>query len=77
MLFGLELVKDRNTKEPARTEGRRVVNELLRRGVMATHLGGYYGNVIKLGPPLVITRQQLDFALEQLDSAIGAVERSL
>jgi 4-aminobutyrate aminotransferase len=73
-MFGLELVKDRDTKEPASDFGRRVVNAALERGVMATNYGGTYQNVIKLSPPLVITQPQLEKAIEILEESFTEVE---
>lgn len=74
LMVGIELVKDRSTKEPASAEGERVVAALLRRGVMATNYGGSYHNVLKLSPPLVIAREQLDFAIDAIDASLGEVE---
>ena len=50
---------------------------MLRRGVMATNYGGTYHNVIKMSPPLVITRRQIDVALQALDEAFREVEAEL
>jgi 4-aminobutyrate aminotransferase-like enzyme len=36
-------------------------------------VGGVYGNVLRLQPPLVITREQLDSALDILESALSEV----
>jgi 4-aminobutyrate aminotransferase / (S)-3-amino-2-methylpropionate transaminase / 5-aminovalerate transaminase len=77
LMVALEFVKDRKTKEPAGTEGKRVVQELLKRGVMSTNYGGYYHNVMKMSPPLVITREQIDFAVEQINSSISVVEATM
>jgi 4-aminobutyrate aminotransferase-like enzyme len=41
---------------------------------MATNSGGAYGNVVKLSPPLVITRAQLDYAVRAFDEALTEVE---
>lgn len=74
MMVGLELVADRQTKEPAPGATVRLVQALLRRGIMATNSGGAYGNVVKLSPPLVITREQIDYAVEAFDAALSEVE---
>lgn len=73
-MMGLELVKDRKTKEPASKEGAEVVRRALTKGVMATNYGGTYHNVIKMAPPLVITDQQLDVALDLLEESLAEVE---
>ncbi len=75
-MIGIEFVRDQS-KTPAPDAGHRVVEALLKRGVMATNYGGTYKNVLKMSPPLVITDSQLQFALEQVEWAIGQVERDL
>ena len=77
MMVGVEVVKDRVTREPASEAGAKVVASMLRRGVMATNYGGTYRNVIKMSPPLVITRKQLGAALEIMDDAFREVEAEL
>jgi 4-aminobutyrate aminotransferase len=77
MMVGIEVVRDRATREPAPKEGARVVEAAMRRGVMANNYGGMYHNVIKMSPPLVITRRQLDVALNALDESFSEVEASL
>ncbi len=72
LMAGIELVRDRDSKEPATEETRRVVDSALRRGVILTK-GGAYGNVLSISPPLVITEEQLCFALDILDEALAAI----
>ncbi len=72
MMAGMELVKDRSTKEPATEETRRVIREALRHGVILL-AGGTYGNVISLEPPLVITRRQLDYAIDILQGCLRGI----
>jgi 4-aminobutyrate aminotransferase len=76
LMVGIEVVRDPETRAPGAAEGRRVVEFLARRGVMATNYGGSYGNVIKMSPPLVITREQLDYALDALDASFAEAEAS-
>ena len=64
LMIGIELVKSRKTKEPAREETERFVDEGLRRGVLfgtSGYLGS--GNVVKIKPPLVISEAQADRVL--------------
>ena len=77
MMVGLEFVKDRATREPATEEGARVVEGLLQRGIIATNYGGSYHNVLKMSPPLVITQEQLDCAIDALNESISEVEAAL
>lgn len=74
-MVGIEFVRDRKGKTPAAKEGKRVVAYLLERGVMATNYGGTYHNVLKMSPPLVISDEQVQFAMERVDESIGLVER--
>jgi 4-aminobutyrate aminotransferase / (S)-3-amino-2-methylpropionate transaminase / 5-aminovalerate transaminase len=74
MTATIELVKDRKTKEPATQESLRLVNQALRRGIMATLRGGEYGNCIRMAPPLNIKREQLEFAIQALDESLTVVE---
>lgn len=79
--FGIELVKDRTTREPlvqwhhpgGSTPMRAFYGELMKRGV---HAYGRY-NVVLVTPPLVIARSELAQGLEALDGALSALEASL
>ena len=77
MMVGVEFVRDRESREPATEEGARVVDGLLQRGVIATNYGGSYNNVLKMSPPLVITREQLDTAITALNESLSEVEATL
>ncbi len=73
LMGGLELVRDRETKEPlGKKEMARVKEELLRRGVMVTY-SGPKGNVFRIQPPLVIEPSQIDHVVASFDQAIQAV----
>ena len=69
-MIGLELVRDRQTKERATTERDRVVHECFKRGLLVLGAGQ---NAIRLSPPLVLTTTQADTAIEILDQALGAL----
>ena len=74
LMIGIELVKDRETKSPAPDEAKQVQEECRKAGLLVG-CGGFYGNVIRFQPPLVITMAQTDRALEILDSAFSTVAR--
>ena len=67
---GVELVKDRNTKEPARDKCAQVFERAKELGLLIGK-GGFYGNVLRIKPPMCITRADVDFMLEALDIAFG------
>jgi len=65
LMIGIELVRNRKTKEPAREETERFLEEGLKRGVLFGHsryMG--MGNVVKIKPPFVITEAQVERVLE-------------
>jgi 4-aminobutyrate aminotransferase len=70
LMIGIELVKNRSTKEPAADERDQVEVECFQRGLIIQGCGT---STIRLSPPLVIDRTQCDFALQTLDEALTAV----
>ncbi len=68
---GIELVKDRRTKEPDEETATKVIYYAFYHGVVIITL---QGNILRFQPPLVITREQLDQALDVLEDAFTAVE---
>ncbi len=70
LMLGLELVRDRTTKERAVEERDAVVTAAFNRGLLLLGAGR---NAIRLSPPLVLTREQADTAVGLLDDAIGEV----
>jgi 4-aminobutyrate aminotransferase len=70
LMIGLELVRDRQTKERATRERDAVVRSCFARGLLVLGAGQ---NAIRLSPPLVLSRQQADTALEILDQALAGV----
>ena len=75
LMIGVELVNDRETKEPAADAALQVYERGLERGVIfgTTKFAGL-GNVVKVKPPFVITNEQLDTALDVLDTILGELE---
>jgi 4-aminobutyrate aminotransferase-like enzyme len=72
LLIGLDLVKNRKTKEPlAKPVTERIFLESLRRGLL---LMGYQPRV-RLNPPLTITPQEIDHGLGVLDEVFGEIAR--
>jgi 4-aminobutyrate aminotransferase len=71
LMIGIELVKDRTTKEPHPDALLQVEVECFRRGLIIQGAGT---STIRLSPPLVIEREQCDFALKTLDQALTIAE---
>jgi alanine-glyoxylate transaminase/(R)-3-amino-2-methylpropionate-pyruvate transaminase len=74
LMLGVELVRDRGTKEPAKEETLAVMEHARELGVLLGK-GGLDGNVLRIKPPMCLTTADADFALEVLDVALGRVER--
>ncbi len=72
LMLGVELVRDRKTKEPANTEAAAIRKFCREQGVLVG-VGGQAGNVIRFQPPLVISESALDQAVETLRAALVAV----
>ena len=73
LMGGLELVKDKKTKEPmGKKEMARIKEELLKRGVMVTY-SGPKGNVFRIQPALVIEPAQIDQVVDAFDQALKVV----
>jgi taurine-pyruvate aminotransferase len=76
LLLGVELVKDRATKEPVEgTEITAIVDFCRDHGLIVGRSGGgrRYGNTITLCPPLVITRAECDRIVDTLDRALSSL----
>ncbi len=73
-MLGLELVKDRYTKEPAVEETKKLVHLCYEKGLIILSCGNY-GNVIRTLMPLVITNKELDKGLSILEESFHELER--
>jgi 4-aminobutyrate aminotransferase/(S)-3-amino-2-methylpropionate transaminase len=70
-MVAMELVSDRNTKEPAKAAASRVIEECYRRGLIVLK-AGTYDNVVRLLPPLSIEDQLVEQGLALLAEAVTA-----
>ena len=70
LMLGMELVKDRDTKEPATPETLQIMEHCREAGLLIGK-GGFYGNVFRIKPPMCITSADVDFALEVLDHSFS------
>jgi len=74
LMIGVELVRDRKTKERATDERDAVVNAAFDRGLLLLGAGK---NSIRFSPPLVLTKEQADTAARIFDEALSEVEKTL
>ena len=76
LLCGIELVKDRDTKEQFPSDvglGRKITSAFLRNGLLARQRG----DIIFLIPPLIVTREEIDYVVERVDQVLADVEHAL
>jgi alanine-glyoxylate transaminase/(R)-3-amino-2-methylpropionate-pyruvate transaminase len=69
LMLGVELVKDRTTKEPAGDEAGHVVEFARDNGVIIGK-GGAMGNMLRMNPPLCIQKEDVDVVIEVVDNAM-------
>jgi alanine-glyoxylate transaminase / (R)-3-amino-2-methylpropionate-pyruvate transaminase len=72
LMLGIELVKDRQSKEPAKEECAQVMETAKEMGVLLGK-GGLWGQTIRFSPPMCINEQDADFLLEVLDRALASL----
>src|SRR5207302_7618852 len=72
LLLGIELVKDRQSKEPAKEECAQVMETCKEMGLLLGK-GGLWGQTIRFSPPICINEQDADFLLEVLDRALDSL----
>ncbi len=68
LMIGVELVKDRTTKEPAKEACLAVFEKCRELGVIIGK-GGFHGNVLRVKPPMCITAADVDCLLDALDQS--------
>jgi 4-aminobutyrate aminotransferase len=70
LMIGVELVRNRQTKERAIDERNALVQSMFRRGVLVLGAGK---NAIRIAPPLVLPKSQADSLLRVMDEALGEI----
>jgi 4-aminobutyrate aminotransferase len=69
LMVGIDLVRDRQSKQPAVAERDAVVNACFQQGLLVLGCGP---STIRLSPPLIVTREDADTAVDILDRVLGA-----
>ncbi|MEL6792018.1 MAG: aminotransferase class III-fold pyridoxal phosphate-dependent enzyme [Pseudomonadota bacterium] len=73
LIFGAEMVLDRETKAPATDFADRVVNALRHRGIILSKLGRHK-NTLKIRPPMPFSMENADLLFDALDEVLSSVE---
>ena len=74
LMLGVDLVKDPATKEGDRQAATDVM-EFCKEHQLLIGRGGYFGNVLRIKPPMCINAQDVDYALAILDAAFESIKR--
>lgn len=69
LVMGLEFVKDKSTKEPALELIRQVIDRCAENGLLVGSVG-MFGNVIRVAPPLVISKEEADESLAIMEKVL-------
>lgn len=72
LVYGIEYVKDRTSKEPAPDLVREIVLKCVENGLMVGKLG-IHGNVMRVAPPLVITPELVDESVAILGRVLSKI----
>src|SRR5216684_2907913 len=72
LMIGVEIVKDKKSKAIAHDERDRIVELAFERGLLFLGAGE---NSIRIAPPLILTQEQADIAMDVLEECIGIVEK--
>jgi 4-aminobutyrate aminotransferase len=73
LMIGVEIVRDRRTKEPAPDLRHHILETAFRKGLLILGAGE---STLRISPPLLIDEEQADFALRTVDACIAEAERS-
>jgi 4-aminobutyrate aminotransferase-like enzyme len=72
LMIGIELVRDRTTKAPAADVAMALMDAVKARGLIIGK-GGLHANVIRICPPLIVTKDDVDVAIGILDDALTQI----
>jgi 4-aminobutyrate aminotransferase len=75
LLIGVEIVKDKETKEPGVYEAERICARAFQKGLYMVNMGAFGTRALRVAPPLIINKDQVDACLDILEGAISEVEK--
>ncbi len=76
LMLGIEIVENKETKKPAVELTNMVRDESFKRGVLV-EIGGHYNNVVRLLPPLIITKELAGIGVDIIEDVIMTVEDNI
>ncbi|MBI1369868.1 MAG: aminotransferase class III-fold pyridoxal phosphate-dependent enzyme [Planctomycetes bacterium] len=76
LMLGMELVKDRKSREPAKAEAAELMEMAKHRGLILGK-GGLFGNTMRIKPPMCITRDDAEFLLAVVDECLDEIQAKM
>lgn len=73
LVMGIEFVKDKKTKQPAPELIKPIIDKCAENGLLVGSVG-MYGNVLRVAPPLVITKEQADESLAIMEKVLTSIK---
>lgn len=73
LVMGVELVRDKKTREPAPDLTRKLIDVAAQNGLLIGSVG-VFGNVIRVAPPLVITEDEAVESLDLFEKSLGMLQ---
>ncbi len=77
LVLGLEIVYDKVSKKPASDLTKKIIQECFLRGLLLIAPIGFYGNVIRIAPPLMISQELADKGVDILESVLMDISGKL
>lgn len=74
LMLGVELVRDRSTKEPAGSETAHILEQAKDRGLLLGK-GGLHGNTLRIKPPMCITKDDANYLVECIDEILTEMKQ--
>jgi 4-aminobutyrate aminotransferase len=71
---GIEIVKDKKSKIPMGKEAKKIITKAWKRGIIAVTAGD---STVRVMPPLIITKDQLDAGLDALEASVLEMDKEL
>ncbi|KAJ5070085.1 alanine--glyoxylate aminotransferase 2 [Anaeramoeba ignava] len=76
LMCGIDLVEDQKTKKPATTQAGEVMEKLKDLKVLIGK-GGLFGNILRIKPPMCITKPDINYFIKALDVVLDSVEKKI
>jgi alanine-glyoxylate transaminase/(R)-3-amino-2-methylpropionate-pyruvate transaminase len=74
LMLGVELVRNRKSKEPANTEAATIMERMKEHGVLIGK-GGLFGNTLRIKPPMCLIKDDADYLVDALDLTLSELPK--